>query len=148
MKNKNINPVYFRSFVGTWKRLSQPTISKAKSMDTHIKFNNDCTFDLSGFLQGIGGVHEGTVNGDVEEISVDGDGHQNDLVGIKGKIVLSISNERYVWAFRIKKEFEKNKQATITKLEMKKNKVRQFFAFASAEIAAHGKKPGRKKMKV
>lgn len=107
---KNIDQVYFNSFVGIWKKASL----KGSPTNGYIKFNSDCTFEDDGSF----GIHEGTVNGDVDEISVDDDGSGNDGNGtnsrklkgkriirdlIKGKAILTKDTRRQEWSFRLGK---------------------------------------------
>ena len=117
--NDNIHPIYFDSFVGTWKRLS----AKGAITDGYIKFNEDLTFEEDGSL----GYNRGTINGDVDEISVDDDGHNNNSLGTKGKAILVTNSEKGVWSYILKKGRLKSSKSNDLILEFRKNRKRAIY---------------------
>ena len=93
MKNTNIHPIYFRSFVGTWKRTMKD--GSPSNSDFFLKFNKNLTFEELVNPRG-------TVNGDVDEVSVEGDEHNPFSQEIVGSITLTKDNQQQIWSFALK----------------------------------------------
>jgi len=145
---KNIHQVYFNSFVGTWKRLS----IKGSPASGYIKFNEDCTFEQEGVAFN---PIEGTVNGDVDEISVDDDGHGHDgirrkgygdnLGSIKGTAVLTKESGSQKWSYRIGEGRDIGRKNYDKMLELRRNNQRVIYVGNLPLSEEQRKKPSKKK---
>ena len=139
--NKNkIHPIYFNSFVGTWKRISlngDPVTS-----NYFIKFNRDCTFEELN--------DRGTVNGDVDEVSVEGDGegHQTALKQVHGRTRLIAGRARRLWAYQLDIEVDDSTKVTIKKLMLKNKQTYQLFELQTQFEWKSRKKTSRVKLKM
>jgi len=127
--DKNIHPVYFNSFVGTWKRMPSKGSPSTKG---YLKFNRDCTFEHDGTFNPL----EGTINGDVDEISVEDDGHNYDerrkigkailTEAIKGTAILTENSKKQKWSYRIIKGSKAGLNSN-TRLEFRRNNARVIY---------------------
>ena len=140
MKNKNIHPIYFNSFVGTWKRVANKGNIKP---DYLIVFNSDCTYEEYpiGTLKN----NEGTVNGDVDEVSVEEE-HQYEELAKKGNVKLSMNDEQFNLKFRLSANNQHQKMSTMNKMELSNNHSFEIFELEHVEIQK--KKIKRLKRKV
>ncbi len=147
---KNIHPVYFNSFVGIWKC----TKINGSPSNGFIKFNEDCTFEDDGSFN----PFEGTVNGDVDEIAVEDDGHEHDRKRRKGKspmpklikgvAVLTKDSKTQKWAYRIGKGRDIGIKNDGLILELQCNDFRAIYVGNLPSAEGKPKKSFKKKVKV
>jgi len=122
MNKKKIHPIYFKSFVGTWKRASLNGVPSTS--DYFIKFNKDCTFEE------IEGGPRDPVNGNVDEVSVEGDGegHEKIFKKIKGRALLIKDSSKMEWHYRLEKQLDSIVSASPLRLTLITKQTQQVFA--------------------